>query len=780
MAWPQPTDYNAAVQNPAVCFSDADLRQGQAVGDLFGLPRPHSGNFADVYQVQGPNNQSWAVKCFTREVHGLHGRYQAISEHLQQFQRSFMVDFRYLEQGIRIRGQWYPILKMRWVEGFRLNEFIAEHLERAQVLDRLAQMWIRLAQELREARMAHGDLQHGNVLLVPGSKPGSLHLRLIDYDGMCVPALAEQPSGEVGHPHYQHPERLRLGTYNAEVDRFAHLVVYSALRVLRLEGKALWDRYDNGENLLFREQDFRAPRASRLLRELWSLSDPDVHNLIGRLILVSQAPIEQAPLLDHLLGDLVGQSLTDQEQDQVRTVLGLTSSQSSAPEPEAGRRKPSGEEPDGLRRPASTAEGVGGIDWLAGHLASAAQGVGWGGTIPPPCPPLPLPIASRSETPAVTAPQAILVELPVRLEEAPEEPPDGGPPRAIPLGPLHPQAIPVALVASVPLPAVKVVEESTSDRLASLAGLEALPGVERNGDLGAGASPPPLPTWSRPTPADRGLPVGKGRPSGGGVGGVPPTPPPLRAIFGGKAGRLLDWVLGQPWLIPVVAGTGALLVLLAVSLLLLRNRKPVAVPPTPTGAILILPGPLAVDAGETMNLPFQVQRNGNDRPLQVHLEGMPPGVTAPPVVLPPHLDASHLPITASILAESARQKVTVSLLEEGRKLDERRGRWSSAKGPCPSCFRLEGSCSVRESPSNCRSRSSARGAATRSPSGWKMTSRLDSGSAPHACRPSLSRSRPRVVRCCWSAIPAVSRWQPGWSSSPCASAGSRWRSGRCF
>src|SRR5579872_1163511 len=121
MPWPQPTEYNAAVQNPRACFADADLRQGQAVGDLFGLPRPHAGNFADVYQIQGADGQSWAVKCFTREVHGLHQRYQAISDHLGQAQRPFMVDFRYLDQGIRIRGQWFPVLKMRWIEGLTLN-----------------------------------------------------------------------------------------------------------------------------------------------------------------------------------------------------------------------------------------------------------------------------------------------------------------------------------------------------------------------------------------------------------------------------------------------------------------------------------------------------------------------------------------------------------------------------------------------------------------------------------------------------------------------------------
>jgi len=37
---------------------------------------------------------------------------------------------------------------------------------------------------------------------------------------MWVPGLAGKKSGEVGHPAYQHPRRLKEGTYNQEVDRF--------------------------------------------------------------------------------------------------------------------------------------------------------------------------------------------------------------------------------------------------------------------------------------------------------------------------------------------------------------------------------------------------------------------------------------------------------------------------------------------------------------------------------------------------------------------------------
>src|SRR5437773_6810724 len=150
----------------------------------------------------------------------------------------------------------------------------------------LCQIWVRLSCRLREAQMAHCDLQHGNVLLVPGSTANSLGVRLIDYDGMFVPALAQKKSGEVGHPAYQHPQRLREGTYNAEVDRFPHLVIYTALRSLMVGSRFLWKRYDNGDNLLFKQADLNDPANSALFQELSRLKDPEVQRFVE---LLSQA-----------------------------------------------------------------------------------------------------------------------------------------------------------------------------------------------------------------------------------------------------------------------------------------------------------------------------------------------------------------------------------------------------------------------------------------------------------------------------------------------------------
>jgi pimeloyl-ACP methyl ester carboxylesterase len=321
MTWPNATDYNAAVQNPQLCFRDEDLRQGQAVGDLFGLPRPHSGNFADVYQIQGADGQSWAVKCFTRPVSGLQARYQAISEHLQQTQRAFMVEFHFQEEGICLRGRWHPLVKMRWVEGYRLNEFVCEHLNKPVILDRLAQLWVRLALELRDAGMAHGDLQHGNVLLVPAHKGSSLSLKLIDYDGMFVPALADRPSGEYGHANYQHPRRQPESGYNREMDRFSHLLIYTALRCLRVGGEELWQRYDNQENLLFREEDLLQPSKSPLLHELWKIADREARSLVGHLLLASQGPLENVPMLDELVDSSGVRPLSDGEEARINDLL---------------------------------------------------------------------------------------------------------------------------------------------------------------------------------------------------------------------------------------------------------------------------------------------------------------------------------------------------------------------------------------------------------------------------------------------------------------------------
>ncbi len=322
MNWPSSQDYNEAIQNPASCFNDSALKGGAAAVNAIGLPMPCSGSFADVYQIKGGDGKMWAVKCFTRKVVGLQERYARIDEHLTKAMLPFTVGFSFVEEGIRVRGRWYPLLKMEWVEGLTLNKFVRDNADQPQYLHALLQMWTKLTVRLRESRLAHADLQHGNVLLVPGDAPNKLGLKLIDYDGMWAPTLANMHSGEVGHPNYQHPRRVKERLYNSDVDRYPHLVIASALRATLIGGRALWNRFDNGDNLLFKEEDLRRPGDSEIFRTLWNLNDDVLRATLGMLVLAIHEPINRTPWLDHILLGEGGARLNDDDEKKVIILLG--------------------------------------------------------------------------------------------------------------------------------------------------------------------------------------------------------------------------------------------------------------------------------------------------------------------------------------------------------------------------------------------------------------------------------------------------------------------------
>jgi hypothetical protein len=332
-SWPEPGQFNEAVQNLATSVSDRELQGGEAELGALGLPMPYAGNFADVYKVHCPaTGNTWAVKFFKREVRDLRERYKAISDQLIVAQLPFTVDFRYIDEGVRIGGAWYPLVKMRWIEGQSLNRFVAQSLFQPKLLDQLFDLWVKVANRLRLAGVAHADLQHGNVVLVPHGDQGKLLLKLIDYDGMYVPALAGKQSGELGHANYQHPRREKTKAYNAELDRFSHLAICCALRCLSAGGMPLWERFNNEENLLFTAHDFADSSESKLFRELWTLRNPDARALVGHLALATQQPLEQAPLIDELVQDGRIRPLTADQQHEVQSLLFKGSSPATIPQ----------------------------------------------------------------------------------------------------------------------------------------------------------------------------------------------------------------------------------------------------------------------------------------------------------------------------------------------------------------------------------------------------------------------------------------------------------------
>ena len=323
MSWPNALQYHDAMQNLRVALRDDEVREGEVARRPNGLPMVWAGSFANVYKVTcSATGRSWALKCFTREVSGLHDRYAKIQAHFQQARPRFTIDFQYLDEGIRVGSDWYPVLKMPWVEGLTLDKFVEQHMTDPGVLRALRMLWLELADVLERTKTTHADLQHGNVLLVP-TAAGAPALKLVDYDGMWVPRLAGRPSGELGHQHYQHPDRLRKQVFSSTVDRFSHLVVYTSLRCLTDEGPYLWEQFNNGDNLLFSQSDFRRPAASKVFQTLWESENAEVRWLVGRLVLACGMPLEDVPRLsDFIVRDKV-RPLRSKDETAIASAVGV-------------------------------------------------------------------------------------------------------------------------------------------------------------------------------------------------------------------------------------------------------------------------------------------------------------------------------------------------------------------------------------------------------------------------------------------------------------------------
>lgn len=274
MPLPKPDQYNQALQSPAFAFADPELKAARVLTTPLGLPKVVSGGFALTYRLDAVRGH-WAVRCFHRDVPDLQQRYAAISQFVKADCKGIFAPIDYMPQGVLVDGKRYPITKMPWIAAVPINRYLEENLS-SQTATSLESRFARIVRELATDRIAHGDLQHGNVLVTSAG-----NLKLVDYDGMYVPALHGRASNEAGHGNYQHP--LRNDQFGPELDRFSSLVITTALRALA-DKPSLWTTYSNGDNLLFRQADFLDPAVSPLFRELQTM--PTVKSLADRLVRV--------------------------------------------------------------------------------------------------------------------------------------------------------------------------------------------------------------------------------------------------------------------------------------------------------------------------------------------------------------------------------------------------------------------------------------------------------------------------------------------------------------
>ncbi|NLS91735.1 MAG: hypothetical protein GXX96_06090 [Planctomycetaceae bacterium] len=325
MSWPLASHFSAMLQNPRLAFRDPTLRECRIAKDERNQPRPWSGAFAVVYKgISAVDERPFAVRIFTTESPERRERYHESSTYLKTRKLRCLVDFEYRDESIRSAGdgKWYPLILMEWVEGQTLFKWArARALEgNREALTEAARRWVELVKELSDARIAHGDLQHANVMVTDRGE-----LKLVDYDCMCVPSLVGRRNLEVGVEPYQHPERDANTHLSLDLDHFSALVIYIALRALGLK-PSLWTQYvevPEHDKLLFRKEDFERPAESPLVKDLLALPDVDVRDLVGRLFDLARSPMSTVPPLSEVTNSYakIESLLRDQQWDEAVELL---------------------------------------------------------------------------------------------------------------------------------------------------------------------------------------------------------------------------------------------------------------------------------------------------------------------------------------------------------------------------------------------------------------------------------------------------------------------------
>ena len=305
--YPNIAKYKTAIQNPGFSFKGLDPILSK--GSSSKLPTKlgiwlDSGSFACVFKFETLSpNKTWAIRCFTKEVQNLHLHYHNLSLRISGLPCSkYFLAFEFLGNGIRIDQSIYPILKMEWTDGNTLLKFIESNYSNSIKLKQLSSLWIDFSQDCYESRISHGDLQHGNIIIVDNN--GLLRLQLVDYDTFYFEEDGKNITDDIrGLPEYQHPLRSDKTPRKRclQVDFFSQLVILISIEAL-IEKSSLFEVYIKGkENLLFTLEDFENPNNSQIFKELLNMS-PNINRMTKELIRICKlSSIEDIPSLNDVL-----------------------------------------------------------------------------------------------------------------------------------------------------------------------------------------------------------------------------------------------------------------------------------------------------------------------------------------------------------------------------------------------------------------------------------------------------------------------------------------------
>ena len=243
-----------------------------------------SGAYAAVFKGS-KNGNDFAIRCFLTAEYETIERYKKICTRLESIDSPWKTEFEFLENELDFEGIKFPVLKMRWINGMVINQFVSENIHNNNLISLVQKKLIEISEDLENRNIGHGDLQCGNMIVTGDSN--NFQIKLIDYDGMYVSDLNGSLALEKGRSEFQHPKRT-MNDFNSKIDRFSIWVFITALEAIKYD-KSLWYEVMQGgfntlDNFLFTSQDFNNPSQSILFQRLFNLNTTSLNFYTKKLI----------------------------------------------------------------------------------------------------------------------------------------------------------------------------------------------------------------------------------------------------------------------------------------------------------------------------------------------------------------------------------------------------------------------------------------------------------------------------------------------------------------
>lgn len=264
-----------SIENKSLFVKDEFVKKGNFLRGSNGGLIMFTGGFTTVFPVV-VNNEKWAFRCWHANIGNTTKRFQEIAKCVKTSQAQYLCDFAYVEQGILVDGKLYPTTRMKWVEGQTIKDYICSNAYNKTKLLKLADDLLILIKDMHNRGFAHGDLQHGNIMV---DKNGFLFL--VDYDSFYCPELKGAKDIIKGLPDYQHPARNKNLYANEKLDYFSELVIYASI-VAIAENPYLVNKYqvDNSERMLFSKNDFNGFNKSLIYNDLKAMNNKKISALL--------------------------------------------------------------------------------------------------------------------------------------------------------------------------------------------------------------------------------------------------------------------------------------------------------------------------------------------------------------------------------------------------------------------------------------------------------------------------------------------------------------------